>query len=142
MTPYAGLVTRSVAFLVDVLIINAIGLAVTVGVGLIVSALDPGQSSVELPAVLATAAGWLLFAAAYFVGFWVLVGHTPGMRVMGIRVTAVDRDHVSLGRGLRRLVGLGLSFLSLGLGFLLILVDDRRRALQDRLGGTLVIRSG
>jgi uncharacterized RDD family membrane protein YckC len=137
--PYPGLVTRSVAFVADMVIVSAIAFVVTAGVALVVSALDPGQNSVELPAVLATAAGWLVLAAAYLVGFWVLVGHTPGMRVMGIRLTGAHGERVTLARGLRRLVGLGLSFLSLGLGFLLILVDDRRRALQDRVGGTVVV---
>jgi uncharacterized RDD family membrane protein YckC len=132
--PYPGLVTRSVAFVADMVIVSAIAFVVTAGVALVVSALDPGQNSIELPAVLATAAGWLLL-----VGFWVLVGHTPGMRVMGIRLTGAHGERVTLARGLRRLVGLGLSFLSLGLGFLLILVDDRRRALQDRVGGTVVV---
>jgi uncharacterized RDD family membrane protein YckC len=141
MTPgYAGLVTRGVAFLVDVLIVNAIALATTVGIGLVVSALDPGKSAVHLPELLLTAAGWLLFGATYLVGFWVLVGHTPGMRLMGIRVACAGGGRVTFGRGLRRLVGVVLSILTLGLGFLLVLVDDRRRALQDLLAGTVVIR--
>jgi len=138
--PYPGLVTRTVAFVVDMLIVNAIALAVTVGIGLVVSALDPGKNSIHLPEVLLTAVGWLVFAGAYLVGFWVLVGHTPGMRLMGIHVTGAHGERVTFGQGVRRLVGLGLSFLSLGLGFLLILVDDRRRALQDRIGGTVVVR--
>ena len=138
--PYPGLVTRTVAFVVDMVIVNAITFSVTLGIGLVVSALDPGKNTIELPEVLLTAAGWLIFAGAYLVGFWVLVGHTPGMRVMGIQVTGAHGERVTFGQGVRRLVGLGLSFLSLGLGFLLILVDDRRRALQDRVGGTVVVR--
>jgi uncharacterized RDD family membrane protein YckC len=138
--PYPGLVTRAVAFVGDMVIVNAIALVVTLGIGLVVSALDPGKNAVGLPEVLLTAAGWIVFAAAYLVGFWVLVGHTPGMRMMGIEVTCSDGKRVTLSRGLRRLVGLALSFLSLGLGFLLILVDDRRRGLQDVIGGTVVVR--
>ena len=33
-------------------------------------------------------------------------------------------------------------FLTLGLGFLLVLVDDRRQGLADKLGGTLVLYAG
>jgi uncharacterized RDD family membrane protein YckC len=137
---YAGLVTRAVAFAIDLLIVDAIALAVTVGIGVIVTAVSPGSGSVGLPEVLLTSIGWGVFAAVYLVGFWVLTGSTPGMRALGIQVTGDDLDRVTVGHGLRRLVGLGLSFLSLGLGFLLILVDDRRRGLADRVGGTLVIR--
>jgi uncharacterized RDD family membrane protein YckC len=138
---YAGLVTRSAAFVIDVLIIDAIALAITVGIGLVVTAVNPGNGKVDLPEILLTAVGWGVFTALYFFGFWVLAGSTPGMRALGIRVTGADTDRVTVGHGLRRLVGLALSFLSLGLGFLLILVDDRRRGLQDRVGGTLVIRT-
>jgi uncharacterized RDD family membrane protein YckC len=38
-----------------------------------------------------------------------------------------------------RLVGLGLAIIPLGAGFLPVLVDDRRRALQDFLAGTVVL---
>jgi uncharacterized RDD family membrane protein YckC len=138
---YPGIVTRGVAFLLDLLIVDAVALAATVGIGVVVSAVDPGRTTVDLPEVLITAAGWLAFTAAYFVGFWVIAGSTPGMRAMGIRVTGADRDRVTWLHGLCRLVGLGLSFVTLGLGFLLILVDERRRALQDRVGGTLVVRA-
>jgi uncharacterized RDD family membrane protein YckC len=138
---YPGIVTRGVAFIVDLAIINAIALAATIGIGVVVAALDPGKTSIHLPEILLTAAGWLLFAGAYFVGFWVLTGATPGMRAMGIRVTAPDRGRVTWWHGLCRLFGLGLSVITLGLGFLLILVDERRRALQDRVGGTLVVRA-
>jgi uncharacterized RDD family membrane protein YckC len=137
---YAGIVTRAVAFVVDLLIVYAIALAVTVGIGVVVTAINPGNGKADLPEILLTAAGWGIFTALYFVGFWVLTGSTPGMRALGIRVTGADRGRVTVGHGLWRLIGLGLSFLSLGLGFLLILVDDRRRGLADRVGGTLVIR--
>src|SRR6185503_19743606 len=42
---YAGFVTRAVALIVDVTIMNAIGLTVTVVVGLVLSALIPGDQS-------------------------------------------------------------------------------------------------
>jgi uncharacterized RDD family membrane protein YckC len=140
--PYAGLVTRGLAFLADVLIINTICLAITAGIGFVVSAVSPGDDTLALPEVLATAAGWLAFGALYLVAFWVLAGQTPGMRLMGIHVTGSAGGRVTLRCGVRRLVGLAMSFLSLGIGFLMMLFDDRRRALQDRVGGTVVVRAG
>jgi uncharacterized RDD family membrane protein YckC len=38
-------------------------------------------------------------------------------------------------------VGMYAAAIPLGAGFLLILVDDRRRGLHDRIAGTLVIHS-
>jgi uncharacterized RDD family membrane protein YckC len=137
---YPGIVTRAVAFLVDVVIIDVIAFTVTVGTGLAVAALTPGKTAIHTPAILATAAGWLAFGALYLVALWTLVGRTPGMRVLGIRLTCADGGRVTFWSAVRRLVGLALSFLTLGLGFLMMLVDDRGRALQDRVGGTLVVR--
>jgi uncharacterized RDD family membrane protein YckC len=39
-------------------------------------------------------------------------------------------------------VGFVLTVLTLGIGFLLVLLDDRRRALQDVIAGTVVVRGG
>ena len=44
-----------------------------------------------------------------------------------------------LGRSLVRLAGLALAILLVFTGFLPALVDDRRRALQDFLAGTVVL---
>jgi len=140
LRPYPGIVTRAVAFGIDVVIINVIAFTVTVGVGLAIAAITPGKTTVHTPAILATAAGWLTFGALYLVVLWTLVGRTPGMRLLGIHLTCADGGRVTFWCAVRRLVGMVLSFLTLGLGFLLMLVDDRGRALQDRVGGTLVVR--
>ena len=85
------------------------------------------------------AAGWLVLISGYLVTFWYLTGQTPGMRFMGIRVTDLRGATPGFVRSLRRLVGMYLAALPLGAGFLLILVDDRRRGLQDLVARTLVI---
>ena len=84
-------------------------------------------------------AGWLALFSVYLVLFWSLAGQTPGMRFVGIRVTD-RRGHLpGLVRALRRLAGMYLAALPLGAGFLLVLVDDRRRGLHDVIARTLVI---
>jgi uncharacterized RDD family membrane protein YckC len=139
---YAGIVTRALAFLADLVIVNLVLVAVTVAVGALVAAIVPGKQSVGTPEILLTTAASLVFSACYFVGFWVLAGQTPGMRLMGIAVTCERGEPLTLGRGMRRLVGFVLSVLTLGIGFLLVLLDDRRRALQDVIAGTVVVRGG
>jgi uncharacterized RDD family membrane protein YckC len=81
----------------------------------------------------------LLFEAAYFAGFWSTAGQTPGMRLMHLRVVDSSGSVPGLGRSFVRLLGLGLAILLLFTGFLPVLVDDRRRALQDFLAGTAVL---
>jgi uncharacterized RDD family membrane protein YckC len=139
---YAGIVTRALGSIVDLAIVNSVLLATTVTVGALVAAIVPGKQSVGTPEILLTTAASLLFSACYLVGFWVLAGQTPGMRLMGIAVTCEHGEPLTLGRGVRRLVGFVLTVLTLGIGFLLVLLDDRRRALQDVIAGTVVVRGG
>jgi uncharacterized RDD family membrane protein YckC len=87
---------------------------------------------------------WLFFlwSAAYFVIFWSSTGQTPGNRVMQIRVVRGD-DGALLRpwRSLLRLGGLMLAALPLFLGFVPILLNERRRGLQDVIAGSVVVGS-
>jgi uncharacterized RDD family membrane protein YckC len=136
---YAGLVTRSLAFFGDLVVINAIAFAVGVGLGLVASVLSASDLKVGLGEALAAIGGLTLFGAIYLVAFWTLLGQTPGMWLMRLAVLPVHGDRVGLGRALRRLLGLVLAALPLGAGFLWILVDDRRQGWQDKVAGTIVV---
>ena len=46
-----------------------------------------------------------------------------------------------MGRSFVRVIGLALAIIPLFAGFLPVLVDDRRRALQDLLAGTVVVHA-
>ncbi len=79
---------------------------------------------------------WAIFYCAYPVAAG---GRTFGMAVTGLRVVRPDGTPVG-GRGaLIRVLALPLSFLTLGVGFLLILLRRDGRALQDLIGGTAVV---
>jgi uncharacterized RDD family membrane protein YckC len=84
------------------------------------------------------AGAWLIVEVAYFVGFWTTAGQTPGMRMMRLRVVHGDGPP-GVARSLVRFIGLLLAIIPLFAGFLPVLVDDRRRALQDFLAGTVVL---
>ena len=72
----------------------------------------------------------------YLCGFWSLAGQTPGMRFLGIRL---DQRRLPLGRAFRRLIGIGLSFVTFGIGFLGIVFGEGRRGWADRMAGTEVV---
>lgn len=135
---YAGFVTRAVAFAIDVALIDLAAAIVAIVVGL-------GLSAFNLPDVVVTiaiavgAAAFLLWSAGYFAVFWSTTGQTPGARIMGVRVVCARRDEpVRLRTAIVRLAGMLLAAIPFCAGFLLILVDDRRRGLQDRLARTVV----
>jgi uncharacterized RDD family membrane protein YckC len=136
---YSGLATRMIAFVVDVLVIQAVSWMVGGIAAVIVSLLNPSEDTqTALLAIGAVVA--LLWAAGYFVFFWVTTGQTPGNRVMEIRVQdAVSSRPLPFARAVLRLAGAVLSALLLFLGYLMILVDSRRRAFHDRLVHSVVV---
>jgi uncharacterized RDD family membrane protein YckC len=135
---YAGFVTRAIAFAIDVAVIDLAAAFVAVVVGLGISALDVPQT-VKTVAVAVGGVAYLAWFVGYFATFWSTTGQSPGARVMGIRVVCARSDEpVSLRAAIVRLGGMVLAAIPLCAGFLLILVDDRRRGLQDRLARTVV----
>lgn len=135
----AGFATRALALAIDGAIINVTAVVTGAGVALAASIVGLNLRSGDPVVAGLSATGWILLVSVYLVTFWKLTGQTPGMRFMGIRV--IDRSGAPLGRwqSIRRLVGMALAALPAGAGFLLILVDDRRRGLQDYIASTLVI---
>jgi uncharacterized RDD family membrane protein YckC len=136
---YQGLVTRAIAFTLDAALLNFVALVVGAALALAVSVL---QLPSELDAVAAACAGvgYVIWTIAYFVTFWSSTGQTPGSRVMRIRVVLADGGGtLRPARALIRLGGLVLASIPLFAGFLTILVDDRRRGLQDMIAGTVVV---
>jgi uncharacterized RDD family membrane protein YckC len=137
---YSGLATRVIAFVIDAALIDLVALIVTAGAALIASIFHfPHELQTILKVIGAVLA--VLWAIGYFVAFWSATGQTPGNRVMQIRVVTGDGGRVKPGRGVLRFVGLILAALPLFAGYVLILFDSRRRGLQDRLAGTVVIEA-
>lgn len=135
----AGFATRALALSIDGAILGGATVLVELGVALAARVVGLHLTSGD-PLVAALAgAGWILLVSVYLATFWSLTGQTPGMRFMGLRV--IDRTGAPLGhlQSVRRLVGMALAALPAGAGFLLVLVDDRRRGLQDFIASTLVI---
>ena len=138
---YVGLVTRAIAFALDAALINAVAILTSAVVALTFSVLTIPE---ELRAVAIATGGalYLLWTVGYFVTFWTTTGQTPGSRVFRIGVRTTEGERLRLGRALLRFAGLTLAALPLFAGFLLILVDDRRRGLHDLIAGTVVTEVG
>ena len=70
-----------------------------------------------------------------------LTGKTIGKWTTGLRIQRPNGAEPGIGRAvLRHFVGYPLSFLTLGLGFLLAALTTRGRALHDLIAGTEVVR--
>jgi uncharacterized RDD family membrane protein YckC len=135
---YAGLVTRAVAFAIDVALVDLAAAIVAIVVGLGISAFDL-PDAVTTVAVVVGGVAFFVWFVAYFAFFWSTTGQTPGARVMGIRVVCEGGGAVRVGSAVVRLAGMMLAALPFFLGFLMILVERRRRGLQDVIARTLVV---
>jgi uncharacterized RDD family membrane protein YckC len=90
---------------------------------------------------LLAAVGGVLFGAwvvFYFVFFWTTAGQTPGDLVMRVAVVCEDGGRLRPWRATLRLL-VAVVGLVLFLGYVPILLNDRRRALHDWVAGTVVV---
>ena len=135
--PYAGIATRAVALAADAAVTIVLIMSI-VGVAALVASLVGGLKPEWLVGVL-LASGWMLVVGTYFALFWSTAGQTPGMRLLGIRLSGPGGASPSLGRSVVRFVGLVLAIVPLFAGFLPVLFSERRRGLPDFLAGTVVV---
>jgi uncharacterized RDD family membrane protein YckC len=133
-TDRAGLVTRGLAFAVDVGILNAFFLAITAVVALLASAIFNATA----PALAFGGAVWLAAGSLYLILFWTLAGQTPGMRFLGIRLEADGSTQIGARVAIRRLLGTALAAIPFFLGFLGIATSNRRHGLNDYIAHTEV----
>ncbi|MBG0567148.1 RDD family protein [Actinoplanes aureus] len=136
MTVYAGLISRSMAYLLDALIVAVFTGVTATALGLVASVV--GNVAHELSeTVLSSYLKFLPFIfALYCTLFWALAGRTPGMTVLGLRVVRFDGGPVGWMAALIRAVVLAF----FPIGALWLLVDRRRQGLQDKVARTTVLR--
>lgn len=133
---YAGAVSRSIAYVLDALIVSLLFTGGAVIAGMIASFI--GSRTQHL--AHAAAAAYLLILpallAVYCALFWALAGRTPGMAVLGLRVIPTrDRPLSWLAALVRAVV---LAYFPLGAAW--ALVDGRHQAIHDKLARTVVVR--
>jgi uncharacterized RDD family membrane protein YckC len=152
---YAGFLSRLLAMVIDLLII---GTTWVLG-GLAFSFIRRTSGVDELLALLGGALNWLvtfdqalvgivvevssllLLSQIYFTFFYSFGGATVGKALLGLRVVRRDGRPLRVPQAVWRTLAYGLSTLLLYVGFLYVLVDDRRRGLHDIVSGTVVVHS-
>ena len=136
MTVYAGLISRSMAYVLDALIVAVFTGVSATALGMVASVV--GNIATELSQMVLTS--YLKFLpflfAIYCTLFWALAGRTPGMALLGLRVLRVDGHPIGWFASLIR--ALLLAFFPIGA--LWLLVDRRRQGLQDKAAQTAVLR--
>ena len=131
-----GAVTRIVAWIADAVLINLVAIITGLGV-VVITSMFPIPRGAQTAWEVVAAGVYVLWYAAYFVGFWSVTGQTPGARLMQIRLVVPDGRGVRPARGLVRWVGMQLAAIPLFAGYLPVLVG--RRPFPDWLARTLVL---
>jgi len=136
---YAGPVSRIGALGLDLFLISSTFTLLIAGVAYLLDVLF--GSSVDLT----ESGSWIAGVALLFYGFsyfWIsqaLTGRTISQALFGLKVVRSDGSPLRPGAAAIRTVVLPFSFVLLGLGALMALVDRRRRALQDVAAGSSVV---
>ncbi|MGD0833189.1 MAG: CPBP family glutamic-type intramembrane protease [Candidatus Dormibacteria bacterium] len=142
----AGLGPRLGAFLLDwvfIVLAGTVGLTVAGSVGESGGAIQQGTLNPNSPAGLLVAliAILILFAWPFaYLGVGWHTGATPAMRILNLRVVnAATGGNLSWARVVLRSAGYWWSIVTVGVGFLPAAFDGQRRAVADRMAGSLVV---
>jgi uncharacterized RDD family membrane protein YckC len=135
---YAGLATRLAAFTIDLAVVLVLFNLLGSTVQYLVSTLSGSTWEIS---DLRFGGGLSLGILAFLYCTYPVAagGRTLGMAVAGLRVVRPDGSPVGWTQAVIRILALPLSFLTLGFGFLLIVLRQDHRALQDLIGGTAVV---
>jgi uncharacterized RDD family membrane protein YckC len=131
---HAGFWRRSLAFMIDAIILGTFALVIVIWFKL---RAEQGSGQSALSAVLP-----LALILIYMPALWASpMQATAGQRICALRVIdAIDGGRISFMRGLLRVLGMMLSGLILGIGFLMAAFTERKQGLHDLIAGTYVVK--
>lgn len=153
---YAGFVSRTIALVLDLLLVVVTQFLILLVTRLVLDFFGLNElaaaifepTSNETPSLLVSilrvvfsfiSGAFLL--AIYLVFFWTLIDQSLGQVLIGLRVVRTNGHSMTLVPAIKRMLGYYVSFFSLGLGFLWVLIDDRRQGWHDKLADTVVVYS-
>ena len=143
-TIYAGFWIRSIAFLIDFVIIS---IPIFIMLAVIFSKMMAGRVSVEEFLFLGLSnlgLYWVYFGLVvlYFAGFWSWKGATLGKMLLKLRVVNTETLlPPSVGASILRYIGQIISSIPFCLGFFWAIWDKKKQGWHDKLAGTAVIYS-
>jgi uncharacterized RDD family membrane protein YckC len=135
---YAGSASRFAAYLIDLIASTVIYWLALQLVSFVVEIATGSPVSWHRNNIVVV----IIYVAWQFVYFgfqWAGDGSTWGMALLGVQVVRADGTRLDPWRGWVRSLTFPLGFLTLGLGFLGILVQREHRALYDLIAGTAVV---
>jgi len=135
--PYGSALWRFIAFLIDSLLLGAIGAVVDFSLGV--------PAGISQEAILQQTGLPSLLKLVFHLCYWPLFESsvwqaTPGKRICRLYVADLSGNRLSFARAFARNIAKVLSFITLGFGFLMIGITLRNQCLHDKIAGTVVLR--
>ena len=124
---YAGFWIRAAAYIVDLVILFLIGLCSTFFTG----EDSPAHLLVSFLIAWGYTAG---LTSSHFQG-------TLGKKVLGLKVVDLNGSRISFAHESGRWLAEILSFIILGIGYLMIAFNSKKQGLHDQIAGTYVIKN-
>jgi uncharacterized RDD family membrane protein YckC len=131
----AGLVSRGVAAVIDLLVVSVVMALLYLGLVLARLVFNPTSFSFPAPNGVFSAAMMFAVSVLYLTACWMVSGCTAGAVVMGLRVIGRRSKRLSAVPALLRAIACVL----VPVGLVWVVVDRRRRSLQDIVFGSTVV---
>jgi len=140
-TAKAGFGLRLIAVLIDGLVYTLALLLVALGLGGIIGQFGAANPQLLSMMILLALFVLLVLGSLYRVFFIGYCGQTPGKMVTRIKVVRTNGDEIGFGAAIfREVIGKLISALLFGCGYLMVLFDDQKQGLHDKIADTYVVK--
>jgi uncharacterized RDD family membrane protein YckC len=131
----AGIVSRGLAALVDMLVVVVTMGLLYLGLALTTLILNPRAFRFPAPNLIFSTAVTIVVSVLYLTACWTLSGRTVGAILLGIRVRGRGAERLGVAVAIVRAVACVL----FPIGLLWVAVDRQRRSIQDIVIGSRVV---
>lgn len=136
----AGIVTRGIAYLADVALVTFLYSTGVAGAVFVLATVTGGVVEPEEVPFIVVTVGWFFWWGAYFGVSTARFGTTPAKALFGLRVVRPDGRRVGVLRSFVRAWAVPFVLaVTIGVDAVVAALSRRRRALHDRLCGTVVV---
>ncbi len=136
---YAGFWIRFGAIFIDGLILSMVNLMTHIPLVFFMTTRIENPSLLVASQIVTTLIQFA-FPAAYTTWFLGKYAATPGKMACKIKVVTADGGRISYARALGRHFAKWISWMILGIGFIIAAFDEQKRSLHDRICDTRVVR--
>ncbi|MFA9200728.1 MAG: RDD family protein [Cypionkella sp.] len=145
MVNYGGFWIRVAAYLIDAILLGAVGgvIGMLLGVGFLGAAgADPADANALAGTqlvvnLISIVLGWLYFALMESSARQA----TVGKMALGLTVTDLDGGRIGFGRATGRYFAKWISAIIIGIGFIMVAFTERKQGLHDLIASTLVLKA-